>query len=152
MNKLTLQLWNEMALNMSPKILLCEQEDNMTELQEKLKQYKDLKKYIQEYNEKELQKALDLGVRILQDLITKYPNKVGITSIEFENDYSKEEIILKIKEPFNPNGGFFEANKGAKDYVLERYPDAKKHYLGIEVGKLISKRNIDDFLNEYEED
>lgn len=149
MNNLNLQLWCDVAEEYyggrQRGVIM------KNDLQDKLKEYVKLKEYIQKYNEEELAKGLDLGVRILQDLMAKYPKKLGKVSIEFENEYSKEELILKIGAPFNPNGGFFNENKGARDYVIERYPDAKKHYLGIEVAKLISKRNIDDFLKEHED-
>lgn len=124
----------------------------MTELKEKLEAYKELKEYIKEYNENEYQKGLDLGVRILTDLISKYPNQVGNAKIEWEDDYLKEYLVLKIGVPFDNNGYFFSKVKSAKDYVLKRYPDARDHYLGIQLAKCITKRNIDKLIKEMDGD
>ena len=124
----------------------------MTGLKEKLEAYKELKKFIKEYNGNEYQKGLDLGVRILTDLINKYPNQVGNAKIEWEDDYFKEDLLLKIGVPFENNKYFFNEVKSAKDYILKRYPDAREHYLGIQLAKCISKRNIDKFIKEMEDD
>ena len=124
----------------------------MMELKEKLEAYKELKEYIKKYNEEEYQKGLDLGVRILTDLISKYPNQVGNAKIEWEDDYFKQDLVLKIGVPFDNNGSFFNKVKSAKDYVLKRYPDARDHYLGIQLAKCITKRNIDKIIKEMEDD
>lgn len=124
----------------------------MNELKEKLEAYKELKEYIKEYNENEYQKGLDLGVRILTDLINKYPNQVGNVEIEWDDNYFKENLILTIRKPFENNGYFFDKVPSAKDYILERYPDARKHYLGIQLAKCITKRNIDKLIKEMEDD
>ena len=124
----------------------------MNELKEKLEAYKELKEYIKEYNENEYQKGLDLGVRILTDLINKYPNQVGNPKIEWENDYFKGDLVLKIRVPFDNNGYFFDKVPSAKEYVLKRYPDAREHYLGIQLAKCITKRNIDKLIKEMEDD
>ena len=41
---------------------------------------------------------------------------------------------------------------GALQEALKRYPDAKGHYLGFEVAKCISKRNLEDFIKEADDD
>ena len=124
----------------------------MNELKEKLEAYKELKEYIREYNENEYQKGLDLGVRILTDLINKYPNQGGNAKIEWEDDFFKEDLVLKIGVPFDNNGYFFNKVKSAKEYVLKRYPDAREHYLGIQLAKCITKRNIDKLIKEMGDD
>lgn len=148
MNSLILQLWCEMGLPILKPTPICFTGEKMTienELQEKLESYRELKEFIKEYNKKQLQKGLDLGVRIIQDLICKYPYQIGCVHIEWDDDYFKENLVVKLGKPFESNGHFKE--NGATEYILKRYPDAKKHYLGIQVATCISKRNIDKFVN-----
>lgn len=125
---------------------------NNNDLKEKLETYIELKEFIEEYNKEQLKKGLDLANRIISDLLGKYPSEIGLYRVRWGDDYYREELVLEIRVPFENNGYFLSNNKDAKNYILERYPDAKKHYLGIQVAECISKRNIDDFIEKLNDE
>lgn len=115
-------------------------------LEEKLEEYLELKSFIEDFNRKQMQKGLDLGARIVTDLVNKYPNEIGSFEVDYDDNYHKNHLVLRMRPIDNINGNFL--TKDVRKYVLERYPDAKNHYLGIEVATMIHKSNIDRVIKE----
>ena len=112
------------------------------EILELMTQYKDIDEKIDEYNQKIHSKALDLGVRILSDLVSNFNDDMG--SVEITDRWGgcrRSEIILEIKPRGYSNGNFIKND--IKKYILERYPDAEPHCSGIILGRTIIKRDIE---------
>ena len=59
------------------------------ELKQKLNKYMDLKEWIEEYNREQLQNGLDLGGRIISDIVKTFPYEVGEIHLEWEDDWRK---------------------------------------------------------------
>ena len=86
-------------------------------------------------------KALDLGARIISDLISNFKEDIGYLKItDHWGGCSRSEIILKVSKRGNINSDFIDKN--IEKYILERYPDAESHCSGIILGRKIVKRNI----------
>ena len=112
------------------------------EIIELMTQYMDIEEKIDEYNQKIHSKALDLGVRILSDLVSNFNDDIGCIQITRRwGGYRRSEIVLKIKPRGDINGNFIK--KDIKKYILERYPDAEPHCSGIILGRTIVKRDIE---------
>lgn len=117
------------------------------ELKQKLNEYMDLKEWIEEYNREQLQNGLDLGSRIVSDVLNKFPYDVGEIHLEWEDDWRKRDLILKMKKPFENNGL---VHGKIVDYIVNRYPDTKKHYLGVLIAECVPFNNIDDYMGELQ--
>ena len=106
-----------------------------------MEQFVDIEEKIDEYNQKIHSKAVDLGVRILSDLVSNFKEDIGFIQITDRwGGCSRSEILLEITPRDNINGDFI--NKDIKKYILERYPDAEPHCSGIILGRKIVKRDI----------
>ena len=120
------------------------------EFKQQLKQYTELKELIKEYNADEVHKGLDIASRILQDLLHEYSKEVGLFRVEWNDNYDKERLILRIRSPTNVNHSFFDEHPEAMDYIIERYPDVEKYSDSILLAKCIRKYNIDEFIEEVD--
>ena len=118
------------------------------ELEQKLEEYMDLKKWIEEYNKEQLQKGLDLGGRIISDIIKTFPYEIGTLSIDWENNYAKQELVLKLGVPFDNN---LSIHGEVIDYIVERYPDTSKHYLGVQLAECVPFNRLNSFMSKLSE-
>ena len=113
------------------------------ELKEKLNEYIELKNWCEEYNKKQIQDGLDLGARIILDIVKTYPYQIEGLEIKWEDNWKKQNLILRF-----PYGNNDELKTEIKNYIVERYPNTKKHYLGIVLAVCIPLKSIDDFMME----
>ena len=106
-----------------------------------MEQYADIEERIDEYNQKIQSKALDLGARIISDLISNFKEDIGyLTITDRWGGCSRSEILLEVSKRGDINSNFID--KDIETYILERYPDAESHCSGIILGRKIVKRNI----------
>lgn len=111
------------------------------EITQLMEQYVDIEEKIDECNQKIQSESLDLGARIISDLISNFKEDIGYFSITDRwGGCSRSEILLLVSKRGDINNNFIDND--IEKYILERYPDAESHCSGIILGRKIVKKNI----------
>lgn len=111
------------------------------EITQLMEQYVAIEEKIDEYNQKIQSESLDLGARIISDLISNFKEDIGYFSITDRwGGCSRSEILLLVSKRGDINNNFIDND--IEKYILERYPDAESHCSGIILGRKIVKKNI----------